>query len=48
MKSTKGNPKSRFVKKIDEILKVSVHSPSSQSFTLRVTENGLILKFMGL
>jgi hypothetical protein len=48
MKSTKGNPKSRFVKKIDEILKVSVHSPSSRSFTLRVTENGLILKFMGL
>jgi hypothetical protein len=47
-KSTKGNPQSRFVKKLDEIPKVSVHSPSSRSFSLRLAENGLIGQFMGL
>jgi len=47
-KEAKGKPHSRFVKKLDEILKVSLHSPSSKMFTLKLAKNGLIGKFIGI
>jgi hypothetical protein len=47
-KSAKGAPTSRFVKRLEAIPKVSVHSPSSRPFSLRLAENSLIGKFTGL
>jgi hypothetical protein len=47
-KSAKGAQTSRFVKRIEEIPKVAVHTTSSRPFALRLAENGLIGQFTGL
>jgi hypothetical protein len=47
-KSAKGAHTSKFVKRLEEIPKVAVHSTSSRLFVLRLAENDLIGQFTGL
>jgi hypothetical protein len=47
-KATKDVQPSRFVKRLEEIPKVAVHSSSARPFALRLAENGLIGQFTGL